>query len=211
MAKQVPKLNGIKCMFFFPGRAHEWAIRFFYLANKLFSTMDELISVGKFVATFGLQGELVFKHALGKKSPLKDLKVLFVEMTKGAQLPYFVEKARATTADETLVKLEGIATKEAARRLTQKTVWFKQNDFEAHTAKSAAISLIGFLVIEGGKELGAIESVIEQPHQVLCTITMQGKEVLIPLHEASLVKIDRNKKQVHVQLPEGLLDLYLGV
>jgi 16S rRNA processing protein RimM len=183
----------------------------FYFGNKLFSNMDDLISVGRFVATFGLQGELVLKHALGKKSPLKDLKVLFVEMQKGSHLPYFVEKARATTADETFVKLEGIATKEAARRLTQKPVWLAKKDFEIHAAKSAAISLIGFQVVEEGKGLGIIESVIEQYHQVLCTITVQGKEVLIPLHEASLVKIDHKKKQVHVQLPEGLLDLYLGV
>jgi 16S rRNA processing protein RimM len=44
----------------------------------------------------------------------------------------------------------------------------------------------------------------------LCTVFINEKEVLIPLHEESLLKIDRRKKQVHVALPEGLLDIYLA-
>jgi 16S rRNA processing protein RimM len=38
---------------------------------------------------------------------------------------------------------------------------------------------------------------------------MQKKEVLIPLNEKTLKKIDRKKKQVYVTLPEGLLEIYL--
>jgi len=50
--------------------------------------------------------------------------------------------------------------------------------------------------------------VIEQPHQVLCTILYNGNEALIPVHEASLVKVDQKNKKVYVELPEGLLDIY---
>jgi 16S rRNA processing protein RimM len=38
----------------------------------------------------------------------------------------------------------------------------------------------------------------------------QGNEALIPLHEESLEKIDKKKKQVHVKLPDGLLDIYIS-
>jgi 16S rRNA processing protein RimM len=43
----------------------------------------------------------------------------------------------------------------------------------------------------------------------LCTLLLKGKEVMIPIHEASLKKIDQKNRSVHVALPEGLLDIYL--
>jgi 16S rRNA processing protein RimM len=51
--------------------------------------------------------------------------------------------------------------------------------------------------------------VIEQPHQLLCRIDWKGKEALIPIHEESLIKIDKKKKIVVVNLPDGLLDVFL--
>ncbi|CAN5447336.1 hypothetical protein BH10BAC3_BH10BAC3_27250 [soil metagenome] len=171
--------------------------------------MIDTISIGKFVATFGLQGEMILKHALGRKTDLKNLSVLFIEDKSGAQLPYFVTTARAKNHEEVFIKLEGADTKEAAQLLIRKTVWLKKEDFEKYAAPAAAISLIDFTVVENGKALGRITEVIEQPHQVLCTVIITGKEAFIPLHEETLVKIDRKKKEVHVSLPEGLLDIYL--
>lgn len=171
--------------------------------------MIDTISIGKFVATFGLQGEMILKHALGRKTDFKGLSVLFIEDKSGAQLPYFVLAARAKNHEEAFIKLEGVDTKEAAQLLTRKTVWLKKEDFEKYAAPAAAISLIDFTVVENGKALGRITEVIEQPHQVLCTVIITGKEAFIPLHEETLVKIDRKKKEVHVTLPEGLLEIYL--
>jgi 16S rRNA processing protein RimM len=50
--------------------------------------------------------------------------------------------------------------------------------------------------------------VIEQPHQVLCRIDLGGKEALIPMHEQTLRRVDQRKREVHVELPDGLLDVY---
>jgi len=50
--------------------------------------------------------------------------------------------------------------------------------------------------------------VIEQPHQLICRINLNNKEALIPLHEETIKKIDKKKKEVLVELPEGLLDVY---
>jgi 16S rRNA processing protein RimM len=77
-------------------------------------------------------------------------------------------------------------------------------------AKSAPISLLGYIIVDDNKPLGPILELIEQPHQLLCRLELEGKEVLIPLHENSLEKIDHRKKEVRVILPEGLLDLYLS-
>jgi 16S rRNA processing protein RimM len=174
-----------------------------------FAGMQETISIGKFVATFGVNGELILKHGLGKKTDLKGLEVLFIEEKSGSKLPHFVASARAKSEEEAFVRLEGILTKEAAQALTHKPVWIKEADFEKLVSKQAAISLLGFMVVENKKPVGVISEVIEQPHQILCTVEVEGKEAYIPLHEESLVKIDRKKREVHVSLPEGLLDIYL--
>ena len=63
-------------------------------------------------------------------------------------------------------------------------------------------------MIDGTVDLGEISEVIEQPHQVLCKIDLNGKEALILVHEAKLLKLDRKKKLVYVELPDGLLDVY---
>jgi 16S rRNA processing protein RimM len=106
------------------------------------------------------------------------------------------------------MKLEGFNTKESARRLNQKEVWLLKADFDKHAAKSSPISLLGYMMINEGAEIGEVIEVIEQPMQVLCKIMYLGNEALIPIHEESLDKIDKKKKQVHVTLPDGLLDIY---
>lgn len=170
--------------------------------------MTNYINIGKFVATFGFKGELVLKHSLGKKTTLKGIDTLFIEMKKDEFLPYFVESAKAKTDTEVFVKVEGMETKESAHRLLQKQVWLPAEVFHKHAEKSSPISLLGYHVINENKDLGEILEVIEQPHQVLCRIDLNGKEALIPIHEHNLVKMDQKKKQVVVELPDGLLELY---
>jgi len=165
-------------------------------------------SIGKLVASFGIKGELVLLHHLGKKTSLKGLEAVFVEMIKGEMLPYFIQSAKIKSEEEIYLKLEGVDSKEAAGKLRQKEVWLTEEDFQKYSSKSSIISLLGFHLIDEGTDRGPILEIIEQPHQMLARIDLAGKEALVPLHSESLQKIDKKKKQVHVILPEGLLDVY---
>lgn len=173
-------------------------------------SMSDYINIGKFVAAFGLSGELVLKHGLGKKTVFKEVEVIFIEQLKGSYLPYFIESAKSKTKEETSVKLEGIDTREKALKLVQKNIWLRQEDFRKLVAKNSPLGLLGYTLIDEGKPIGKIEEVIEQPHQVLLQVNIERKEALIPLHEETLVNIDHKKNEVHVTLPEGLLDIYLS-
>jgi len=172
--------------------------------------LSEYIHIGKLAATHGLKGELVLKHALGKMTDFKYADALFIEKIKDEYLPYFHQTSIIKSDTETIVKLEGVDTKEVAAKLLQKKVWLTKNDFEKLVSKTAPVNLIGFTVFDKGKKLAAVESVIEQPLQILLQLTLQNKEVLIPLNEETLKKIDRKKKEVHVSLPDGLLEIYLA-
>ena len=123
-------------------------------------------------------------------------------------MPYFIESAKIKNAKEVYIKLEGIASKEDARKFVKKEVWLLENDFKKFSASAAPISLLGFIVVNDDNELGEIVEVIEQPHQVLCKIILNGKEALIPVHEDSLEKIDKKNRKLFLNLPDGLLDIY---
>ena len=127
---------------------------------------------------------------------------------KDELLPWFVEYTRVKGQEETFIKLEGLDTKEAARRMVQKEVWVPEEDVAAFAGKAAPISLVGFRLFDGKEDLGEILEVIEQPHQVLCRIDLGGKEALIPMHAETLLRVDARRREVHVALPDGLLDVY---
>jgi len=172
--------------------------------------MVEYFKIGKFVAAHGVKGELVLKHELRKKTSLKGLHTVFVEERKNSFLPWFIEIARIRNEEEVFIKLEGVSTREAALKLTQKEVWFTEADVKKFSAKTSPINLLGYTIINEEKPIGEIIEVIEQAHQMLCRIEIDKKEVLIPLNEDTLKKIDHKKKQVIVHLPEGLLEIYLA-
>ena len=170
--------------------------------------MINYCSIGKFVATFQVGGQLVLRHHLGKKTSLKGLESLFIEKQKDELLPYFIESAKAKNEEEIYIKLEGVNTKEFAQTLVQKQVWLPEEEFHKYTGTTAPISMLGYHIIDEGVDLGEILEVIEQPHQMLCRIDLDGKEALIPIHQDTLKKIDKKNRQVLVELPEGLLDIF---
>jgi 16S rRNA processing protein RimM len=171
--------------------------------------MVEYFKIGKFVAAHGVKGELLLKHELGKKTSFKGLQTIFIEEKKESFIPWFVENTKIKNETEVFVKLEGVATREAAIKLAQKEVWFTETDIKKFSAKSSPINLLGFTIINSKEPVGEILEIIEQPHQLLCRVEIKGKEVLIPLHESFLRGINHAKKQVNVELPEGLIEIYL--
>ena len=172
--------------------------------------MNNYFSIGKLVATFGLQGELILKHSLGKKSALKGVEAIFLEERPDSFIPYFVQQSSAKDHEHIYLKLEGIDTKEAARPLVQTRVYLLEADFKKQAGSATPLSLLGFTVQdEQHGALGVIEEVIEMPMQVLAKVMIKGQEALLPLNEQSLLKIDKKKQVVYRDQPDGLLDIYL--
>ncbi len=170
--------------------------------------MNHYFKIGKLAASYGLKGDLVLQHSLGRKTSLKGLESIFLEEKKDSFLPYFAELVKIKSNNEVYIKLEGVNDRETARKLTPREVWITEEDFKKFAAKSSPIALLGFNIINDDEDLGEILEVIEQPHQVLCAIVLNGKEALIPIHEASLEKVDAKNRKVYVNLPDGLLEIY---
>ena len=49
----------------------------------------------------------------------------------------------------------------------------------------------------------------EAPAQDLLVVDCNGKEVLVPITDDSILKLDRTNKIIEVQTPAGLIDMYI--
>ena len=167
-------------------------------------------NIGKIVSAFGLKGEMIALHSLGKKIAVAKIKVIYLEQQKDELLPYFVEATRKKGEDELYIKLEGIDSKEAVSKYLRKEIWMREEEVQSHTQKDNPIGWVGYRVVDQGRDLGAVLEIIEQPHQVLCRLEIDSKEVLIPINEQTLDKIDHKTRTLLLSLPDGLLEVYLG-
>jgi len=166
-------------------------------------------NIGKIVSAFGLKGDVIVLHHLGKKIAVSKIKVIFLEQKKDELLPYFIENIRKKGDSELLLKLEGIDSKETATKFIRREVWLNEEEIQTHTQKNNPIGWVGYRILDQGKDLGPILEVIEQPHQILCRIEINTKEVLIPLNKQTLHRVDHKDKAVLLTLPDGLLEVYL--
>ncbi|HVZ98593.1 MAG TPA: ribosome maturation factor RimM [Chitinophagaceae bacterium] len=170
--------------------------------------MHPYFKIGTLAATFGLNGQLILVHNLGKKTSLKGLENIFIEETPDSFIPYFLTSSKMKNDREVCLQLEGINSKETAAKFIKKEVWLTEQDFKKFSSATAPVSLLGFTIVNKKRELGEVIEVIEQPHQVLCRIYVNGKEAFIPVHENTLEKIDKKNGKLYVNLPDGLLEIY---
>lgn len=172
--------------------------------------MDQYTIIGKFIATFGIKGDLVLKHHMGEGLNVDALKTLFIEEKSGKFMPYFIASVNNKNDEEALIQLEGVDAPEKAKIFLRKQVWLPEQEVKIQASKHAPISLLGYTVVDGKVELGKVLEVIEQPMQILLRIDYKEKEVFIPLNESTLLKIDHKKEKITVSLPDGLLDIYIN-
>ncbi len=169
-----------------------------------------MIRIGKIVATHGLNGAVILKHVTGDAGWLSKGDILFVELRKGSEIPYFVVSAKAANAEEYIVTVEDVETVEMAKKLTGKQVYVKE-DVLKHVKTDSPLLWIGFNLVDKEKGgLGVIEDVLQTGHQWLAKLTIEGKEVLIPLVDEMLLDVSVRNKFVRVDLPEGLIEVYLN-
>jgi 16S rRNA processing protein RimM len=169
-----------------------------------------MIRVGKIVASHGLTGSVIMTHVMDSNNWLKKGHVLHVEMNKGSYIPYFVAQCKSTTHQEYIINIEDIDKVEAAKKLVTKHVYVDESilvDF----AKQSPLLWIGFNLVDKQKgTIGPIEDVVQTGRQWLATLTYLDTEVLVPLIDQTINEVNIKTRTIKVDLPEGLLEVYLG-
>ncbi|MBK0383385.1 16S rRNA processing protein RimM [Pedobacter sp. SD-b] len=171
--------------------------------------MDNYFEIGYITKTRGLKGEVQVSFTFDEPEKLK-IKSVFLEINKKL-VPYFVENYKIPMPQIGYFNFEDIDHIDKAQALTKKKI-FLPNRLKPKREKGAFFytDLIGFTAedLHNGK-LGEIIEVKEYPQQFLASVFYQQKEVLIPLNEAFIKDIDKISKTIILDLPQGLLDLYL--
>ncbi len=171
---------------------------------------EEAFNIGYFTKTKGLKGELQLFFEFQDYEDL-EFEVLFVE-DAGKLVPFFIESLKIQNNKTANVLLEDIDHIDKASKLVKKKVYLPLDHMPERDPEDFRFTdLVGFLVVdEEAGELGEIIDVQELPQQFIATFVYQEKEVMFPLNEDIILEIDAENEEIIVELPEGLLDLYLN-
>ena len=164
---------------------------------------EDVYKIGKLGKTHGIKGEIsmqvdddVFDRV--------DADYLVLELD-GIMVPFFMEEYRFKTDETALVKFEGIDTQERARELTGTEVFFPRELAESDDSDELSYAqLVGYTVVNAntGKEVGKIEYVDEQTINIMFELE---DGTLLPASEELIADIDTEKKEITIDIPEGLL------
>ena len=166
-----------------------------------------MIRVGKIVASHGLKGSVIFTHIVGKSDWLKINDVIFLEINKESFIPFFISSVKVANDEEYIVTLEDVEDAVDAKRLVGKKVYVEEGVLSNHVDDSPLL-WIGFNIVDKQKgSIGLIEDVLETGHQWLAKLTIDKKEVLIPLIDPMILDINVKNKFIRMDLPDGLLEL----
>jgi 16S rRNA processing protein RimM len=156
--------------------------------------------------THGLKGEVTLS-LLPECPSLGEIKSLFVQVDSQL-VPYFIESA-SVKGTQAYVKLEGIQSPEAAIALKGCSLYLpKSLRPDLPKGKFYHDEIVGFEVIDSvSGTLGTVHEILETGVNRHVAILRDGKEVLIPMNGPFIKSINKSKKQIRVELPDGLLEL----
>jgi len=172
--------------------------------------LDDFFHLGHIAKTRGIRGEVSIYLDVDFPQQYKKLESVFVELDKQL-VPFFVESIVLKDKGFASVKFEDVSTEPEARRLVKARVFLPLNELPPLSGKQFYFhEVVGFEVIDEVKgAIGTVIQVIEFSQNPLLSIDFDGKEILLPMHDDTIVSLDRAKKQFLVRAPEGLIDLYL--
>lgn len=170
---------------------------------------EEAFYIGYITKTKGLKGEVQLYFEFDDYEDL-ELDVVFADMN-GKMVPFFVASHKLYPNSTGLFYFDDVDHIDKAQVLIKKKIYLPLDKMPERDKDDFTYQdLKGYFVTDETKgELGEILSVIEYPQQFVATVFFKEKEILFPLNEDMIVEIDEDEKTLLVDLPEGLLDLYL--
>jgi 16S rRNA processing protein RimM len=174
-------------------------------------TKNDCFFFGKITKTHGLKGEITVKLDVANPGDFKDLRYVLIE-DRGNLIPYFIENQKIN-GDKMIVQLQDVKKVEQAVAFMGKAV-FLPNELMPELDEDDFYfkEIVGFKMIDALKgEIGEISDVLEYPTQAVIQVMKDGKEILIPIHDDIIQKVDKKAKILTVKAPEGLIDMYLNM
>jgi 16S rRNA processing protein RimM len=173
-------------------------------------TKEDCFFLGKIVKKYSFKGELLIKLDTDEPNLYEDLDAIFIDL-RGNFIPFFIERSQLHKSELLRVKFEDVETEADADALLKSECYLPLSFLpELEDDKFYFHEIIGFKVEDKNfGDVGIIKGVNDTTSQSLFEIDRDGIEILIPMNDEFIEKVDKKNKTIFVDTPEGLIDLYL--
>jgi 16S rRNA processing protein RimM len=171
---------------------------------------EECFYLGKVVKKYSFKGEVILKLDTDEPELYQDLDYVYLELGKSL-IPFFIKKSILQRGNQLRVDFEDVKNETDADNILKSDVYLPLEFLPKLTGNQFYFhEVIGFTLedINFG-EVGIIQSVNDKTAQPLFIVEKDSKEVLIPMVDDFIKKIDRKNKKVIVDTPKGLIEMYL--
>lgn len=167
---------------------------------------EDLLFLGTIIKPRGLKGALKITCSLQSGFPSNPFEVFISKQSQ--YIPFQVESLRFEPQNIIIVFL-GIKDLESAQALCGLDIYIQKSNLKISKSPFSYKDLAGYeLVDEDLGLLGLLERIMEFPQQWIGVFFENNIEILIPLNEDLITRIDKKNRKVICRLPEGLLDIY---
>jgi len=171
---------------------------------------EDCFYLGKIAKKFSFKGEVLIYLDTDEPELYEDMESVFVEFNKNL-VPFFIENSNLHKGDFLRVKFEDVDSEADADEIMGCEIHLplsmlpklEGNKFYFH-------EVIGFEIEDQRLGIfGKIVSINDTSAQPLFEVVNGNVEILVPMIDQFLIKIDRENKKVVMNLPEGLVEMYL--
>jgi 16S rRNA processing protein RimM len=170
---------------------------------------EDCFLLGHINRLHGTKGEVVFHLDVDSPKEYSQMESVFIELNEEL-VPFFIESIQIKD-QKAIVKLEDIESTEQAEELTGTELFLPLENLPPLDGTSFYFhEIIGFSVEDQAYgNLGVIKEILDLPGQPVARVNFENKELLMPVTDPFILEVDRVNKIFKVNLPEGLVELYL--
>ena len=173
---------------------------------------DQCFLLGKITKPFSFKGEVVLWMDVDDKAAYMDVATLWIPQ-QSILVPYAVESIKVNK-DRFVVRLSDVNTEDQAKALSGKDVWLPLTDMAPlPDGKFYFHEVQGWTAVDRASEeaVGTILHVVDQGAYPMLEVDFgEGNTGFIPLPEHVTIDVKRDAQTLVLDLPDGLLDVYLG-
>lgn len=164
--------------------------------------------LGKIVRKYSFKGEVIIKLDTDQPELYENIDAVFVDLGTNF-IPFFIENSLLQKGNQLRVQFEDVYTEKDADAIMKSDVYLPfsllpkltGNKFYYHEVIGFHLEDMNFGVV------GKIVSINDSTAQPLFVIEKGDSEILIPMIDDFIKKIDRENKKVIVDTPEGLIEM----
>ena len=172
--------------------------------------LEDCFYLGKIAKKFSFKGEVLIYLDTDEPEIYQNLESVFVECNKNL-VPFFIESSSLHKNDFLKVRFEDVDSEDAADAILGNAVYLPLKMLPKLTGNKFYFhEVIGFEIEDQRIGVfGIIQSINDSSAQPLFEVLNGSTQILVPMIDLFLVKIDRPNKKVIMKLPEGLVEMYL--